>query len=384
MWSALIKRLMGALLVGLIVVAQPVVAVEEKREQVQVTSDPSGARISMRSGQSCFTPCFLNLSRKRESLLIVSKRGFRTSEVNFRPTRKQKKLHVSLIAQPDMELSLSFSNHSKGVVWSSNAFIEDFKLPQGKANADDVAVIVGNFHYRHADLPNVAPARNDARIMRRYVIETLGIPTENVIYKENATYADLIALFGDDDSSKSKLTSRIKLGKGRIFVYYSGHGASGGSSSFLVPVDADPSFIESVGYPIEWLYRNLSQIEIAERTAIVESCFSGNSHGGTLIKNASPIAIRSSVKPVPDNVNALMASSKDQIASWDQSTGLSLFTKYFLLGQAGLADQSPVGNEDGVISELEMMTYVEEEVRVQAQTLYDREQSPQFHFASDR
>ena len=62
----------------------------------------------------------------------------------------------------------------------------------------------------------------------------------------------------------------------------------------------------------------------------------------------------------------------------------SRLAKYFLLGQAGLADQSPVGNEDGVISELEMMTYVEEKVRVQAQRLYDREQSPQFHFASDR
>ena len=90
------------------------------------------------------------------------------------------------------------------------------------------------------------------------------------------------------------------------------------------------------------------------------------------------------VKSVLDNIDALTASSKDQIASWDESTGLSLFTKYFLLGEAGLADQFPVGNEDGVISQLEMMTYVEQEVQVQAQRLYDREQLPQFHFASDR
>ena len=90
------------------------------------------------------------------------------------------------------------------------------------------------------------------------------------------------------------------------------------------------------------------------------------------------------VKSVLDNIDALTASSKDQIASWDESTGLSLFTKYFLLGEAGLADQFPVGNGDGVISEQELMTYVEQEVRVQAQRLYDREQSPQFRFASAR
>ena len=90
------------------------------------------------------------------------------------------------------------------------------------------------------------------------------------------------------------------------------------------------------------------------------------------------------VKSVLDNIDALTASSKDQIASWDESTGLSLFTKYFLLGEASLADQFPVGNEDGVISELEMMTDVEQKVQAQAQRLYDRERLPQFHFASDR
>ena len=175
--------------------------------EVQVTSDPSGARVSMRSGQSCFTPCFLKLSRKRESLIIVSKRGFRTSEINFRPTRKQKKLHISLVAEASPELNLGNSGSQKGTVWPSNAFIDNFKLPQREANAHDVAVIVGNFLYQHEDIPDVSPARNDAQLMRRYVIQTLGINPENVIYRENATYGNLVALFGDDSSSKSKLKS---------------------------------------------------------------------------------------------------------------------------------------------------------------------------------
>ena len=123
--------MIGALLVGLIV-AQPVVAAEEKREQVQVTSDPSGARISMRSGQSCFTPCFLNLSTKRESLLIISKR----SEINQAKAKKT----TGVINRPTRHGTEFEFYQSKGVVWSSNAFIENFKFPQGKANVDDVAV----------------------------------------------------------------------------------------------------------------------------------------------------------------------------------------------------------------------------------------------------
>ena len=350
--------------------------------EVQVTSDPSGARVSMRSGQSCFTPCFLKLSRKRESLIIVSKRGFRTSEINFRPTRKQKKLHISLVAEASPELNLGNSGSQKGTVWPSNAFIDNFKLPQREANAHDVAVIVGNFLYQHEDIPDVSPARNDAQLMRRYVIQTLGINPENVIYRENATYGTLVALFGDASSSKSKLKSAITPGISRVFIYYSGHGASSGSSSFLVPVDGEPSFLESIGYPIDWLYLNLSKLEAIERTVVLESCFSGNSHAGTLIKNASPVQIRSRVTSVPDNVNAITATSKAQVASWDETSALSLFTKHFLLAQAGSADRFPNGNEDEKVSNKEVERYVGDRVRQDALRLYDRQQNPQFMFVS--
>ena len=255
-------------------------------------------------------------------------------------------------------------------------------MPQREANAHDVAVIVGNFLYQHEDIPDVSPARNDAQLMRRYVIQTLGINPENVIYRENATYGTLVALFGDASSSKSKLKSAITPGISRVFIYYSGHGASSGSSSFLVPVDGEPSFLESIGYPIDWLYLNLSKLEAIERTVVLESCFSGNSHAGTLIKNASPVQIRSRVTSVPDNVNAITATSKAQVASWDETSALSLFTKHFLLAQAGSADRFPNGNEDEKVSNKEVERYVGDRVRQDALRLYDRQQSPQFMFVS--
>jgi hypothetical protein len=315
-------------------------------------------------------------------LIIVSKRGFRTSEINFRPTRKQKKLHVPLVAEAPPELNLGNSSSQKGTVWPSNAFIDNFKLPQAEANAHDIAVIVGNFLYQHEDIPDVSPARNDAQLMRRYVIQTLGIKPENVIYRENATYGNLVALFGDASSSKSKLKSAITPGISRVFIYYSGHGASSGSSSFLVPVDGESSFLESVGYPVDWLYQNLSKLEVVERTVVLESCFSGNSHAGTLIKNASPVVIRSRVTSVPDNVNAITATSRAQVASWDETFALSLFTKHFLLARAGSADRSPNGNEDEKVSNKEVERYVGDRVRQDALRLYDRQQNPQFVFVS--
>ncbi len=356
---------------------------EKDLVRVQVTSAPSGAEASMRSGQSCFTPCFLRLSRKNESLIIMSKLGFRTAEINFKPTRKNKKLHVPLLPRAATELTLNRFSSLKGNIWQTNEFIDNLRLPRGMPSPDDIAVIIGNYNYLHTDLPNVYPARNDAMVMRRYVLETLGVKPENVIYRENATYANLITLFGNASASASKLGNSIKPGVSRVFVYYSGHGASNGSSTFLVPVDAEPSYLESVGYPLDWLYDNLSRLEVTERTLILESCFSGSSHAGPLIKHASPVEIRYRVSTVPDNINAMTATSKTQVASWDPASGLSLFTKYFLLARGGLADQLPHGNRDGDVSSEELKQYVEDNVKTEALRLYDRMQLPQFVFVSD-
>ena len=58
---------------------------------------------------------------------------------------------------------------------------------------------------------------------------------------------------------------------------------------------------------------------------------------------------------------------------------MGLFTKSFLDGMYGLADGKEFGNGDGVVTFLELKTYMEREVTYWARRNYGRMQNPQFY-----
>ena len=45
-------------------------------DQLQIVSDPSGADVRTSMGPTCITPCTLQVSRKDEFTVIISKPGF--------------------------------------------------------------------------------------------------------------------------------------------------------------------------------------------------------------------------------------------------------------------------------------------------------------------
>ena len=53
-------------------------------EQVQITSEPSGADVRTSMGPTCITPCTLQVSRKDEFTVTVSKPGFVEENVPVR------------------------------------------------------------------------------------------------------------------------------------------------------------------------------------------------------------------------------------------------------------------------------------------------------------
>jgi len=66
----------------------------------------------------------------------------------------------------------------------------DLEIPEtNMSNLDGIAVVVGNREYDHFD--DVKFADNDARIMKEYLLKTLGYRENNIIYVENATKANL-------------------------------------------------------------------------------------------------------------------------------------------------------------------------------------------------
>lgn len=251
----------------------------------------------------------------------------------------------------------------------------------GKANPDDIAVIIGNANYKATarDIPDVVPAYADAESMKRYATQALGVREENVIYLKDARLADLIATFGNDTNPRGRLWNWVRPGRSQVFVYYVGHGApsSDGASSYLVPVDAQASLIDLSSYSLKTLYGNLGKLPAKSVTVVLEACFSGATQSGLLVKNASPVFQKAQQEIVPENLTVITAGSGNQIASWEPDKSASLFTKHYLLGMAGAADRKPYGNSDGKVDNVELGRYLGETLSYSAQRHYGREQTAQ-------
>lgn len=244
--------------------------------------------------------------------------------------------------------------------------------------SDDVAVIVENANYKESSIPQDAAATNDAKFFKRFAIEGLGIQNKNIIYLKDATKAQLLKVFGSDRRHDGQLANWIRPGKSRVYVYYAGHGApSEDSDAFLVPTDADSTYLELNGYSVSTLFSNLAKLDTKHTTVILESCFSGVSQAGAIVSNASPLFLRPKKTVAPKNISVVSASQINQIASWEKTEPRSLFTKYFLKAMSGEADRTPYGNADGRVSESELEKYLGDTLSYWARRYYGREQKAQ-------
>ena len=253
---------------------------------------------------------------------------------------------------------------------------------------DDVAVIIGNADYskQGKDIPDVVPAYADAAGFKRYVIDALGVREGNIIDLRDATGSQMVSVFGSADNARGQLYDWVRPGRSRVHVYYSGHGAPGGTSgtAYLVPADADGARIELNGYPLATLYRNLGALPAVSVTVTLEACFSGASQAGTVISNASPVYLKAQAPPVPPRVTVIAAGAANQIASWEEDKSHGLFTKYFLKGMSGEADAGPYGNGDGRVEFKELDAYLKDTLTYYARRYYGRDQTAQIVVGTPR
>ena len=228
------------------------------------------------------------------------------------------------------------------------------------ANPSGVAVIIGNADYEHRDVPDVTFAHRDADAFRGYVVEVLGYAPENVVDLRDATRRELFDALGTRSDPHSLLWSYLDPDGGSdVVVFYSGHGVPGVNDGrgYLLPVDADPKAAEDDGYPIDLLYRNVGGLEEARSVRVyLDACFSGGSHEGGLIRNASPVFVAATLpEGVGENVTSLAAASGKQVASWDEDARHGLFTHHLLDALYGRGD----ADEDGTVTAAEAKRYLD-------------------------
>ena len=238
-----------------------------------------------------------------------------------------------------------------------------------------VAVIIGNKNYS-GDIPDVAFAHNDAKAMKRYVMDFLGFRNGNIVDLRDASKAQMESAFGVKGNYKGLLWQYLRSDVSDVVVFYSGHGVPGlkDGRGYLLPVDSHPQTAELNGYPIDLLYENLGKLAARSVMVFIDSCFSGGSANGMLIKAASPVFVRTTApKPVKGMI-VVTAASNDQVASWDEKAKHGLFTKYLLDGLYGKADGKRYGNGDGRITLGEMKAYLDGEMTYQARRRFGRVQ----------
>ncbi len=189
---------------------------------------------------------------------------------------------------------------------------------------NDVAIIVGVETYQ--DLPASDYSASDARLVKDY-IEALGVRERNIqlLLNERATQSAI------KKSIETWLPNRVKQG-GRVFVYYSGHGAPHPETgdAYVVPYDGDPSYLPDTGYPLQRMYDKLGALSGQEVTVVLDACFSGAGGRSVLAKGARPLVMMKVSTGLAPNLAVLAATQGTQISTSSPETRHGVLTYYFL------------------------------------------------------
>ena len=111
-------------------------------------------------------------------------------------------------------------------------------------------------------------------------------------------------------------------------------------------------------------------------TIILDTCFSGNSAKGSIIKDISPALLKVEAKfQGPQNAVVMTSAAPDQVSTWYPDKKHSLFTYWWIKGITGEADS----DRNKAITVNEMSAYLKQNVTYWARRLSGQEQYPIVH-----
>ena len=218
------------------------------------------------------------------------------------------------------------------------------------------AVVVGIEHY--PSLPSPVGARSDAERFADVARRTLGVPP-----------AQMRVLF-DGEASRGRIEREIAWVSGnvppggRIYFYFSGHGAPDPvkGTSYLVPSDGDPQYLPNTALTLDSVVQHLRTSKAKDVVVFTDACFSGSGGRSVLAPGARPIVRMKSVA-TPGNVVMFSASGGEEISGPTADGKSGLFSWHLLQGLAsGKADM----NGDGQITLEELANYVSPRVTREA------------------
>lgn len=242
------------------------------------------------------------------------------------------------------------------------------EAPASKTSgANAWAVVIGIESYRES-LAKAAGARADAQRFADFARDTLNVPEANIklLLGERASRADMTAALME------WLPRNAVEPGGKVYVFFSGHGAPDvqEGSAYLLPYDANPTYLKSGGIQVAEVQKTLTNLQGQQAYLFLDACFSGSGERSVLPEGTRPVVPVKQLKPA-GGVVTFAAAGADETTGAHQQSGHGLFTYHLLEGIGGKADADQ--NGDVTLGELE--AHVVQSVRVDARRR-NRDQTP--------
>ncbi|MCH5230055.1 MAG: caspase family protein [Muribaculaceae bacterium] len=238
----------------------------------------------------------------------------------------------------------------------------DINIPLTSRVADKtVALIIANEDYKN--VTPVASSLNDGETFAEYCKKTLGIPENNIILKENVTYAEMIGALEQVRQYIQALGNDTE-----VIVYYAGHGFpdEGSKDAYLLPIDGD-GFSTATAYPLKKLYSNLSQMGAENIMVFIDACFSGATRDGGMLAEARGVALKPKAVNAEGNMFVLSAASDQETALPYTEKNHGLFTYYLL---------KKLQESKGNVTLKDLSAYVEDNVKKNSLSINKKLQTP--------
>ncbi len=199
-----------------------------------------------------------------------------------------------------------------------------------RQSAKTFALVIGNEDYSSFQMElntdmNVEFAAVDATTFNKYLVNTLGVPKENITLLTNATV-------GQMRQSIARLSAIAEAfeGEARLIFYYAGHGLprEGSNEPYLIPVDVSSSNLD-YAIKLEDVYKKLTEHKSEAVTVFLDACFTGGARKQSLIA-ARGVRIKPKSPLVLGNLIVFSASSEDQTAHPYREKSHGIFTYYLL------------------------------------------------------
>jgi len=229
------------------------------------------------------------------------------------------------------------------------------------------ALVIGNEDYcsyqKGLDKEaNVDFAVHDAKIFKKYLNKTLGVPLRQIKLIENGTAGQIrqgLAWISN--------LAKIEKGKASIIFYYSGHGLPDEETRepYIIPVDVSGNNLQ-YAIKLHEIYNILTQYSSKRVISFIDACFSGSGKSGNLVEKKG-VKIEPKEKQIHGKTLVFSSSSGRESSHVYSEKSHGYFT-YFLLKK--------MKETNGNVTYKELTDYVK--TKVQKETALDEKlQTPE-------